>query len=172
MIRNDMGKRRRLSKNERQVVYDRCGGHCAYCGKQIAMKDMQVDHYLSYEFGYVLAEGKGDIDSLDNMLPACRSCNYRKSGSHIEAFRRNVSRLTEVLMRDSVTYRDAVRFGQVIPSQHVQEFYYEKIGLHIPAMDWDQDFREDMHESYFADSQNETCLSNANKQVQNADILF
>ena len=31
-----------ISKKVRQLVYDKCGGHCAYCGKEIAYKDMQV----------------------------------------------------------------------------------------------------------------------------------
>jgi hypothetical protein len=110
---------------------------------------MQVDHYLSFEFGYAIAQGQGEIDSEDNYLPACRSCNYYKSGMHIEQFRRMVSKWHEILMRDSVTYRNAVRFGQVIPAQHVPEFYFEKIGIHIPAMDWDKDFRIKLHKAYF-----------------------
>ena len=51
--------------------------------------------------------------------------------------------------RPDPRYRDAVRFGQVVPSQHVQEFYYEKIGLTIPAMKWDEEFRNMMHKEYF-----------------------
>lgn len=35
-----------ISKKVRQLVYDKCGGHCAYCGKEIAYKDMQVDHII------------------------------------------------------------------------------------------------------------------------------
>lgn len=143
------GTRKRLSQKERKAVYELCDGHCAYCGKEITIREMQVDHYLSFEFGFAITQGKGEIDSMDNYLPACRSCNYRKSGGHIESFRRSVTALHDVLMRDSVTYRDAVRFGQVTPSQHVQQFYYEKIGATIPAMKWDEDFRKMMHDAYF-----------------------
>lgn len=35
-----------IPKKIRQQVYDKCGGHCAYCGKEIAYKDMQVDHVV------------------------------------------------------------------------------------------------------------------------------
>ena len=35
-----MGKK----KINRQEVYDKCGGHCGYCGKDITIKQMQVDH--------------------------------------------------------------------------------------------------------------------------------
>lgn len=31
-----------FSKKIRQLVYDKYGGHCAYCGREIAYKDMQV----------------------------------------------------------------------------------------------------------------------------------
>ncbi|MBQ6960851.1 MAG: HNH endonuclease [Clostridia bacterium] len=134
-------QRKRITPKERQHVYALCDGHCAYCGKEITIREMQVDHYLSVETGPAIADGKGDIDSIDNYLPACRSCNYRKSMMHVDQFRANVSRLHQVLMRDSVTYRDAVRFGQVTPNEHVQEFYFEKIGVKIPAMEWDADFR-------------------------------
>ena len=29
-----------IPKKIRQQVYDKCGGHCAYCGKEIAYQDM------------------------------------------------------------------------------------------------------------------------------------
>ena len=32
-------------KIDRQKVYDKCGGRCGYCGKELkSIKDMQVDH--------------------------------------------------------------------------------------------------------------------------------
>lgn len=33
-----------MTKAERFQVYNKYGGHCAYCGKKIGYKDMQVDH--------------------------------------------------------------------------------------------------------------------------------
>ena len=33
-------------KIDRQKVYDKYNGHCAYCGKPITIKDNQVDHIL------------------------------------------------------------------------------------------------------------------------------
>jgi|GEM_PF-3590320 len=37
-------KRRRLSKKEREQIHESLGGHCAYCGFDLTIKDMQVDH--------------------------------------------------------------------------------------------------------------------------------
>ena len=35
-----------ISKSKREEVYQKYNGHCAYCGREIAYKDMQVDHFL------------------------------------------------------------------------------------------------------------------------------
>lgn len=35
-----------ISKSKREAVYRKYDGHCAYCGRKIAHKDMQVDHFL------------------------------------------------------------------------------------------------------------------------------
>ena len=126
-------KRKSVSKQERESVYRLCNGHCAYCGKKITMREMQVDHFLSHNIGGAL--DYNNLDTLDNYLPSCRSCNYRKSDMLIEDFRKNIIKLTDVLNRSSASYRDAVRFGQVTENKHMQEFYYEKIGVHIGAMD-------------------------------------
>ena len=42
-----------------------------------------------------------------------------------EGFRKNVENMPAVLMRDSVTYRNAVRFGLVTPTPHPVRFYFE-----------------------------------------------
>lgn len=55
-------------------------------------------------------------DTVDNMLPACRSCNHYKSRSTLEGFRKMVAAMPDTLMRDSNTYKNAVRFGLVIPN--------------------------------------------------------
>ena len=31
-------------KINREEVYNKCGGHCAYCGNNITIKQMQIDH--------------------------------------------------------------------------------------------------------------------------------
>lgn len=35
-----------ISKKVREDVYKKYEGHCAYCGRKIAYKDMQVDHFM------------------------------------------------------------------------------------------------------------------------------
>lgn len=83
------------------------------------MKQMQVDHVQPISVN-------GD-DSLGNMLPACRSCNYYKGAELLETFRRYVEKFPSTLSRDSVAYRNAVRFGMVVPRPHKVVFYFEQL---------------------------------------------
>lgn len=115
-------RRRKLSKAERLEVYNKTDGHCAYCGCVLDFGDMQVDHVIPLD-GWT---EKGS-DTMDNMLPACRSCNHYKSRSTLDGFRRMVESMPSVLMRDNVTYRNAVRFGLVIPMPHQVVFYFERL---------------------------------------------
>lgn len=120
-------KRRKLTKVERQTVYDKCAGHCAYCGKEITIKEMQADHVIPMEFYDAYKAIGKDIDTIDNMFPTCRSCNNYKSTLTLEKFRIAIERWPTVLDRDSVTYRNAVRYGLVKPEPHNIVFYFEKL---------------------------------------------
>lgn len=112
-------KRRRLTPAERMTVYNKCNGHCAYCGCKLEYKDMQVDH--------VEAILTGDVDTLDNMFPACRSCNHYKSSMSLETFRKCLERMPTVLERDCVTYKIAKRFGIVQEGIKSVKFYFERM---------------------------------------------
>lgn len=115
-------KSRRLTNAERIEIYKKTDGHCAYCGCELDFGAMQVDHVVPLNGWNEQGE-----DTLDNMLPACRSCNHYKSRSTLEGFRRMLEAMPDVLMRDSVTYKNAVRFGLVIPQPHPVTFYFEKM---------------------------------------------
>lgn len=90
---------------------------------------MQVDHAIPMEFYNAYRAVGKDLNALSNLLPACRNCNNYKSSYTMEKFRKAIERMPEVLQRDSVTYRNAVRFGVVTPSPHPVVFYFEAIGL-------------------------------------------
>lgn len=114
-------KRRRLTPAERREIYDKCGGHCAYCGQKISLKEMQADHVVSLR--------RGGADATDNMLPSCRSCNHYKGTRTLDGFRELIEAQCRTLDRDSVTYRIAVRYGNVIPNPHPIKFYFEMKGI-------------------------------------------
>ncbi len=116
-----MPKRKKLSKEQRMAVYNKFGGRCAYCGCELEYKDMQADHIEPLELG--------GADETSNLYPACRSCNHYKHTFTVEGFREALEHMPSVLMRDSVTYKIAVRFGMI---KHITNpkvvFYFEKDG--------------------------------------------
>ena len=130
-------KRKTISKAVRLEVFKKCNGHCAYCGCILEYKDMQVDHVIPLN-GW----SEQGVDSFENMLPACRSCNHYKSRSTLENFRKMIEAMPDTLMRDSVTYKNAVRFGLVIPNKHPIKFYFEK------DMEKEEDWKSKMCDQY------------------------
>lgn len=112
-----MTERKRLTKKERQTVFDKMKGHCAYCGCEISLDEMQVDHIMPLR--------KGGLDELENMLPACRSCNHYKSTLTVQQFRETVERMPYRLERDNATFRNAVRFGLVVSNPNDVTFFFE-----------------------------------------------
>ena len=110
--------RRKLRARERRQIYDKMQGHCAYCGCELDFKKFQVDH--------IQPLCNGGLDAYCNMYPACRSCNHRKGTSNLESFREQIEKFPAVLARDSVTYRNAVRFGLVTPTPKPVKFYFER----------------------------------------------
>ena len=70
-------------KIDRYAVYNKYNGHCAYCGKKIEIKDMQVDHFKPKRSW----NGDDGADDLSNLMPSCRRCNHYKRANSLELFR-------------------------------------------------------------------------------------
>lgn len=94
-----MSKHKTIPKKIRMNLYDRYNHKCAYCGCDIEYKDMQVDHiksvYANTDIKQIMSDE--ELYAEDNLLPACRQCNFYKSSMDIELFRK---RLTETLMQN------------------------------------------------------------------------
>ena len=112
-------KRKAISKSTRTSVYLMYNGHCAYCGKEIKYIDMQVDHKKPLRLG--------GINDITNYLPACRSCNHYKSTLDVEGYRKYLQDIHKRLMRDSIPYQVAERFGIVKHISNDILFYFEKV---------------------------------------------
>lgn len=113
-----MSNRKSISKHIRLKVYQKYNGHCAYCGCQLALKDMQVDHiYSVYRYN-----GANDIE---NYNPACRMCNFYKSTMPIEDFKKQLGKLTSRLEKTFI-YRLAKKYGLIQEVEKPVKFYFEK----------------------------------------------
>ena len=129
---------------DRQIVYDKYGGRCAYCGSEITLKDMQVDHIIPKQnFLWHLKNHHkipaflshltiDDCEHIDNKFPSCRTCNKWKSVYDLETFREEISKQPERLMRDSAQYRMARRYMLVAETKQDVIFYFEKHGIIKP----------------------------------------
>lgn len=122
-----MAQRRKLTKAERQNVYDKMGGRCAYCGEEITLGAMQVDHIIPIDMYDAYKTIGQDLNDMKNLLPACRNCNHYKHTLTVEKFREIVERGPEILARVSTAYCMAVRFGTVKPNPKKVVFFFERV---------------------------------------------
>lgn len=117
-------KRKPIPKEVRQQVYDKYNGHCAYCGCELDIKDMQVDHLYSVYRAEI--KGKEEDNSIDNLMPSCRMCNFYKSTATIDEFRKKLLTFQYVYLPDNFTTRLALKYGMATLSRWNGEFYFEK----------------------------------------------
>lgn len=110
--------RKPIPKKTREQVYQKCNGHCAYCGCKLEYKDMQVDHVVAV-YGH---NGSNDID---NLMPACRMCNFYKSTFTLDEFRKSLESLHERLRKPFI-YRLALKYGLIEERKSNVVFYFEK----------------------------------------------
>lgn len=110
-----------LTKAERLQVYSKYGGHCAYCGKKIEYKDMQVDHIISKRQGWAW----DGIDTIKNLNPACRRCNHYKRAHSLEFFRHMLKTLHE-RVREMYICKVAEDYGIIKIEPWDGKFYFEK----------------------------------------------
>ena len=125
-------------KELRQKVYEKYDGHCAYCGKKISIKDMQMDHIkpawhnVSQEQLDKLAESenirrieKGNND-IENLNPSCRQCNFRKGTRGLEEFRKELELQAKRIIKYSFQVRQSLDYGLLEYHDHPVRFYFEK----------------------------------------------
>jgi hypothetical protein len=128
----------KLSKAQREVVKQRFGGRCAYCG--VALGDRwHADHQEPVTRITQWVDGVGfkptgemhspHRDTIENLFPACPPCNIDKGGFYLEDWRERLTKTTATLMRDAPAYRHAKRFGLVAETGAPVVFYFERIDV-------------------------------------------
>lgn len=119
----------------RKTVHQKYDGRCAYCGQEITLKQMQVDHVIpkrhySEQHGCLIVKAKKfteyGLNDIRNLNPACRPCNNRKSACTLEEFREEISEQVRRLRRDSNQFRLAERFGLVEAIDKPVIFWFER----------------------------------------------
>lgn len=113
-----MVKRITFRPETRIAIHAKFGGRCAYCGVEITLTGMQIDH--------IQPRSLGGSNQHDNLNPACRACNNFKNVWSLEAFRRNLSDQVERCRKYSVNFRNAERFGMVEVRSTDVVFFFER----------------------------------------------
>lgn len=106
-----------MNKTDRQKIFNKFDGHCAYHGGKIKLYSFQVDH--------ITPKHLGGTDDVGNLHPACRSCNATKATYTVEQLRKRLQEDVKRLHRDSAKYRILKRFGLIEETGDPVKFYFE-----------------------------------------------
>jgi len=104
----------------RKMVYAKYNGHCAYCGREITFKEMQVDHI------FPRCSNVANVESLSNKNPSCRRCNHYKRAETLENFRRQMKTLHERVEKIYIA-KVAIDYGIIQLKPFDGRFYFEKV---------------------------------------------
>lgn len=127
----------------KQLIHDKFNGRCAYCGKEITIKEMQIDHIIPKVFFANCVNNKhripdflkhltiNDLNHIDNLFPSCRSCNNYKSNFHLEEFRfyllQLINEKPEYLFRSKTKMQVAMNMGCIDIKKWNGIFYFETL---------------------------------------------
>ena len=114
-----------ISKKVRKAVYDKYQGHCAYCGKKLEYKDMQLDHMIPRQREHFKKYTEEEIECFENYMPSCRRCNHYKRAHSLETFREMIETIPQKLVRDSYIYKVGLDYNLIEEHPHKIEFYFE-----------------------------------------------
>lgn len=129
-----------MKKRDREKVFNKYGGRCAYCGCELT-KGWHVDEIEPCRRLYEQEQVPGEYrwrdklvgymypDRLNivNQMPACASCNINKHSGSLEEFRSLIAGFMKHLNEISTQYKIAKRYGLVQETTKPVVFYFETI---------------------------------------------
>lgn len=108
-----------FSTKIRKQVHAKFDGRCAYCGYEITQKAMQVDH--------IKPRYLNGTDDMENLNPACFSCNNYKLTFSIDELRQQISKQVERGREYCVNFRLAERYGLIKTTGAPVVFHFERV---------------------------------------------
>jgi len=124
-----------ISKKNREIIKQKFGGKCAYCGCEL-QKGWHVDELLPVRRNMKWDKDKskyvwdGTYEhperlNIANQIPGCPSCNINKHSMGLEEFRNLISGFMKHLNEVSTQYKIAKRYGLVQETNKPVIFYFE-----------------------------------------------
>lgn len=134
-----------MKKIDRIKIYNKYAGHCAYCGREIKFKEMQVDHIipkcqLIYGANRLLhidgvknklEKMKEMIEAESNLMPSGRLCNHYKRSQSLDEFRVTIKTLHKRLEKIYIV-RVAMNFGIFEVNYWDGLFFFERLEFAQP----------------------------------------
>lgn len=127
-----------MKKKDRQIIFNKYGGRCAYCGIPLLSgwhidERLPVKRMYSKEFNTktnrwtrkIIGVVYPERFHIDNQMPSCPSCNVNKRALTLDSFRELISGFTRHLNSHSVQYKIAKRYGLVREEPKPVIFYFE-----------------------------------------------
>lgn len=146
-----------MTQKTRELVWNKYGHRCAYCGKPLPYEKMQVDHLerlcpryydpkgnkLSLKVA-IACYGDGakadyiDNNSIDNLMPTCYGCNHYKGKWDLEFYRQLINKL-HLKMEEEYLIKRGLEYGIVKIAPWDGKFFFEK---YDPAIHPTLEFQE------------------------------
>jgi len=119
----------KISKIKKRV-FDISNGKCAYCGKNITLSEMDIDHFLPKESFNYLAY------CFDNYLPSCKVCNQNVKGSFTPKSLKVKKIIEDILKNESEIEYDLIYdknyiFNTVAKNDRLLEPSFDKPSEHL-----------------------------------------
>jgi len=111
-----------MTKKDRLEIYSKFNGRCAYCGREITIKQMQIDHYWPKHLSHF--QSGQDNNRGENLMPSCQRCNIHKHSMRPEEWRKELN-LQVTRLRKNSQFDRALRFGQIKIANKPILFYFE-----------------------------------------------
>lgn len=73
-------QRKTISRMVRMAVWEKTDGHCIYCGER-------MNPFSRFHVDHLDPVARGGDDDLENLVPACATCNVQKHALSLEQFR-------------------------------------------------------------------------------------
>ena len=120
-----------IGKELRVFVWNKYNGRCAYCGKEIDMKQLRIDHINPIWRGHDISKThiyghERGTDNIENLNPSCARCNNWKHTWTVEEFRREIKLQVERLEKYQGGFRIAYDFNLLSKNHNDVIFYFEK----------------------------------------------
>jgi 5-methylcytosine-specific restriction endonuclease McrA len=116
----------KLSKTNRNILFQKFDGRCAYCGCKLGLR-WHADHIqpIKRPIDKIGLPDNPELDNFENLNPSCPPCNINKHSMSIEEFRAVIAKYVVSMNKYSTQYNMAKKFNLIIETDNEVKFYYE-----------------------------------------------